>query len=90
MILCYSVLNVTPPKRSGANRVTIHGLKRLAVSYLHDVAMAAVSFLLALYLRLGSEIVAWPRDVVLNGLAIFTIVAAVVFLWMRLHRIIWR
>jgi FlaA1/EpsC-like NDP-sugar epimerase len=90
VILCYSVLNTTPPKRSGANRVTIHGLQRLAVSYLHDVAMAAVSFLLALYLRLGSEILIWPRDVVLNGLAIFTIVAAGVFLWMRLHRIIWR
>jgi FlaA1/EpsC-like NDP-sugar epimerase len=70
--------------------VTIHGLKRLAVSYLHDVAMAAASFLLALYLRLGSEIWVWPRDVVLNGLAIFTIVAAAVFLWMRLYRIIWR
>jgi FlaA1/EpsC-like NDP-sugar epimerase len=70
--------------------VTIHGLKRVAFSYLHDVAMAAASFLLALYLRLGSEIFAWPRDVVLHGLAIFTIVAAAVFLWMRLHRIIWR
>jgi FlaA1/EpsC-like NDP-sugar epimerase len=70
--------------------VTIHGLKRLALSYLHDVTMAATAFLLALYLRLGDELLIWPRDVVLNGLAIFTIVAAAVFLWMRLHRIIWR
>lgn len=70
--------------------MTIHGLKRVAISYLHDVTMAAVSFLLALYLRLGGELFVWPRDVVLNGLAIFTVVAAAVFLWMRLHRIIWR
>jgi FlaA1/EpsC-like NDP-sugar epimerase len=70
--------------------VTIHGLKRVAFSYLHDVTMAAVSFLLALYLRLGGELFVWPRDVVLNGLVIFTVVAATVFLWMRLHRIIWR
>ena len=70
--------------------MTIHGLKRVAFSYLHDVTMAAASFLLALYLRLGSEIFIWPRDVVLNGLVIFTIVAAAVFLWLRLHRSIWR
>ncbi len=70
--------------------MTIHGLKRVAFSYLHDVAMAAVSFLLALYLRLGSELFIWPRDVVLNGLLIFTLVAAAVFAWMRLHRTIWR
>ena len=70
--------------------MTIHGLKRVAFSYLHDVSMAALSFLLALYLRLGSELFIWPRDAVLNGLAIFTLVAAAVFLWMRLHRTIWR
>ncbi len=70
--------------------MTIQGLKRVAFSYLHDVAMAAASFLLALYLRLGEEILVWPRDVVFKGLAIFTIVAAAVFLWLRLHRIIWR
>lgn len=70
--------------------MTGHGLKRVAFSYLHDVAMAAVSFLLALYLRLGNEVLIWPQDVVLNGLAIFTIVAAAVFPWMRLHRTIWR
>lgn len=70
--------------------MTIHGLKRVAFSYLHDVAMAALSFMLALYLRLGSELFIWPRDVVLNGLLIFTLVAAAVFAWMRLHRTIWR
>jgi O-antigen biosynthesis protein WbqV len=70
--------------------VTIHGLKRVAASYVHDVAMAAVSFMLALYLRLGNELAIWPRDVVLSGLAIFTAVAAAVFLWMRLDRMIWR
>jgi FlaA1/EpsC-like NDP-sugar epimerase len=70
--------------------VTWHGFNRVALSYLHDVAMAAISFLLALYLRLGGELFSWPRDVVFNGLAIFTVVAAAVFLWMRLHRTIWR
>ncbi len=65
-------------------------IKRLIASYLHDVLMASGSFLLALYLRLGGELAHWSPEVIASGLIIFTSVAAVVFLWFRLDRIIWR
>ncbi|MBM84808.1 MAG: nucleotide sugar dehydratase [Rhodospirillaceae bacterium] len=74
----------------GTDDVTRSGRERVIASYLHDVSMAAIAFLLALLLRLGDELLIWPRDVILSGLAIFTAVAATIFLWMRLHRIIWR
>jgi len=52
--------------------------------------MAALSFALALYLRLGDEIVNYePRLTVLYGLA-FTAIAAGVFLITGLYRGIWR
>jgi FlaA1/EpsC-like NDP-sugar epimerase len=55
-----------------------------------DVALAALSFLLSLYLRLGGELLIWPRDAVVGGLVMFTAVAAAVFLWARLDQIVWR
>lgn len=70
--------------------MTIDRLRRVLFSYLHDVAMAAASFICALYLRLGADIVVWPRDSIISGISIFTLVSAVVFFWMRLDRIIWR
>jgi len=70
--------------------LTIDRFRRVLVSYLHDVAMAAASFICALYLRLGADIIVWPRDTIISGISIFTLVSAVVFLWMRLDRIIWR
>ncbi len=66
------------------------GTRRLAANLLHDLAMAAAAFLLALYLRLGDELFEWPRETVLGGLAIFVAVACAVFPWMGLHRIVWR
>ena len=72
------------------NILTIDRLRRVLFSYAHDVAMSAISFIVALYLRLGSDIISWPRDTIFSGITIFTIVSAVVFFWMRLDRIIWR
>ncbi|MBT6136630.1 MAG: polysaccharide biosynthesis protein [Rhodospirillaceae bacterium] len=66
------------------------GQRRLLISYSHDVLAAAVSFLASLYLRLGSEIFEWPRQVVGVGLIVFTAVAALVIWGMRLDRIVWR
>lgn len=72
------------------NILTIDRLRRVLFSYAHDVAMSAISFIVALYLRLGSDIISWPRETIFSGITIFTIVSAVVFFWMRLDRIIWR
>ncbi|WP_420404369.1 polysaccharide biosynthesis protein [Nisaea sp.] len=66
------------------------GSKRGLLTYLHDVGMAALSFLISLTLRLGQDILVWPREVVVFGLVAFTGVSALVFLSMRLDRTVWR
>jgi FlaA1/EpsC-like NDP-sugar epimerase len=63
---------------------------RALFAFLHDVGMAAVSFGLALYLRLGSDMLNYePRLTILYGAA-FTAIAAAVFLATGLYRGIWR
>jgi FlaA1/EpsC-like NDP-sugar epimerase len=63
---------------------------RALLAFLHDVGMAAISFGLALYLRLGDEAFQYePRLTIAYGVA-FTAIAAVVFLATGLYRGIWR
>ena len=63
---------------------------RAIFAFLHDVAMAALSFVLALYLRLGADaLTREPRLTLLYGIA-FTAIAALVFLVTGLYRGIWR
>ena len=64
---------------------------RSHIAFAHDVAMAALSFVVALWLRLGDGLfVSWsvPRLIAATGL--FALVAAGVFLSLRLYRGIWR
>jgi FlaA1/EpsC-like NDP-sugar epimerase len=64
--------------------------RRALLAFLHDVVMAALSFGAAFYLRLGDEFVGYePRLTLLYG-AMFTGIAAVVFLFTGLYRGIWR
>jgi O-antigen biosynthesis protein WbqV len=64
--------------------------RRALLAFLHDVAMAALSFALALFLRLGEAVVQYePQLMVLYG-AVFTGIAAMVFLVTGLYRGIWR
>jgi FlaA1/EpsC-like NDP-sugar epimerase len=64
--------------------------RRALLAFLHDVVMAALSFGAAFYLRLGDDFVRYePRLTLLYG-AMFTGVAAVVFLFTGLYRGIWR
>jgi FlaA1/EpsC-like NDP-sugar epimerase len=64
--------------------------RRALLAFLHDVAMAALSFVVALYLRIGNEIVAYePRLTVIYTVS-FTLIAAGVFLLTGLYRGIWR
>ena len=61
------------------------------IALLHDLVMAASSFLLSLWLRMGNSLwQSWdvPRLALATGL--FTLVAAPVFLSQRLYRGIWR
>lgn len=56
----------------------------------HDIIMAAISFLLAVYIRLGDELIADSFSYLFTGMIIFTAVSAIVFLYMRLYRGSWR
>lgn len=66
----------------------IHG--RAVIAYAHDIVMAAISFVVSLYLRLGEDAFRWPRDLWWEGTATFAVIAAGVFLFMGLYRGIWR
>lgn len=66
-------------------------LSRAAVVFVHDVLMAPLSFLLSLYLRLGGQAASFfpPADLALI-LALFALLAGLIFPWQRLHRMAWR
>jgi FlaA1/EpsC-like NDP-sugar epimerase len=64
-------------------------LARLAL--IHDTAMAALSFVVALYLRVGETEFSYYAESFLGwGVVLFTAIAAVVFLFTGLYRGIWR
>jgi O-antigen biosynthesis protein WbqV len=66
-------------------------LKRAGIAYAHDLTMAAVSFPLAVYLRVGDDIVDFPGiERVATAAFTFTAIAAAVFWGMGLYRGIWR
>ncbi len=65
-------------------------LDRRLVAFLHDLAMAAISFPLSLHLRLGPDQFDYADDALRIGLPIFVAVAAVVFLALGLYRGVWR
>jgi len=60
------------------------------IVFAHDIFMATVSFLGALYLRIGDEIFYYPTDVLLQGAGVFVAIAAGVFWYMDLYRGVWR
>jgi FlaA1/EpsC-like NDP-sugar epimerase len=64
--------------------------RRAQLAFLHDVVMAALSVVLSLYLRLGSEIVSYEPRLTALYIASFTAIAAGVFLMTGLYRGIWR
>ncbi len=64
-------------------------LSRARIAYFHDVFMAAASFLIAFYLRVGDAFVFYPIEFILLGTALFTAVSAGVFWFMRLYRGVW-
>jgi O-antigen biosynthesis protein WbqV len=64
-------------------------LTRPAVAFGHDIVMAAASFLVSLYLRLGDlSLYSWEFLCVATG--VFTIIAGAIFWRLEIHRGIWR
>jgi len=71
-------------------KIPLPRLERRSSAFVHDVTMAALSFALALYLRLGSFDYPSidPIDMIYSGL-LFTATCAVVFMASGLYRSIW-
>jgi len=70
--------------------ILLPGNRRAALAFLHDVAMAALSFAFSFYLRIGGEFLSYePRLTLFYG-SVFTAIAAAVFLMTGLYRGIWR
>ena len=65
-------------------------LNRASLAYAHDIIMAAVSFVLSLFLRLGDRIFELPLSFLAMGTVLFTLIAAAVFRQVGLYRGVWR
>ncbi len=65
-------------------------LSRPTVAFIHDMVMAALSFILSLYLRVGPGFGDYDLEFLVAGAAAFTAIAGIVYLWMDLYRGIWR
>ena len=63
---------------------------RSYVAFSHDIVMAAASFLVAFYLRIGDALFSFSPDFLINSTLLFTFAAAAVFWPMGLYRGIWR
>jgi FlaA1/EpsC-like NDP-sugar epimerase len=64
-------------------------IKHGQIAYVHDIVMAALSFALSLYLRVGDAI-PYYSDILQSGALLIAAIAAAVFWSMRLYRGIWR
>jgi FlaA1/EpsC-like NDP-sugar epimerase len=64
--------------------------RRAGFAFVHDTAMAALSLVLSLYLRIGSEIVGYEPRLTAFYVVSFTVIAASVFRLTGLYRGIWR
>jgi O-antigen biosynthesis protein WbqV len=65
-------------------------MPRQLVAFLHDILMAAASFVIALMLRLGEEAVPRLVEKLWPAMVVFTVVCAGVFLFTGLYRGMWR
>ncbi len=63
---------------------------RARIAFVHDMVMAALSFPLALYLRVGELLPYFTIEFLLAGTATFTLIAAGAFRLFRLYRGVWR
>ena len=62
---------------------------RRLLAFGHDTAVAALAFLLALYLRMGNDAVNLPFGAVATAVVLFTLTCAIVFWACGLYRSIW-
>lgn len=70
-------------------RFALPRLSRHWLAFGHDLLIAALSYLLALYLRMGEDLFLQPLTLTLQADLLFTATCAVVFLLSGLYRGIW-
>jgi FlaA1/EpsC-like NDP-sugar epimerase len=63
---------------------------RAFATFTHDLVMAALSFILSFYLRVGGDVSQYSPRLLLTYDLGFTFTAGLVFLWAGLYRGIWR
>jgi len=70
--------------------MSINRFNRNLIAATHDAVMAALSFLLAVWLRLGDQQFSQASEYLRTGVGIFTVICMGVFFSMRLYRGLWR
>lgn len=65
-------------------------IQRSHIAFVHDIVMAALSFPLALYLRVGDGVAYYAPENILFSAGIFTLISGVSFWYFGLYRGIWR
>ena len=64
---------------------------RANIAFTHDVFMASISFILALYLRLGNDVLeSYAVRELIFGTTLFTAIAAIVFRSLKMYRGVWQ
>ena len=63
---------------------------RPKVAFFHDILMAALSFVIALYLRLGPELETFSTQFIFQATVVYTAISAFVFWTMRLYSGVWQ
>ena len=64
---------------------------RANIAFTHDVFMASISFILALYLRLGNDVLEfYAVSELIFGTTLFTAIAAIVFRSLKMYRGVWQ
>jgi O-antigen biosynthesis protein WbqV len=63
---------------------------RAFATFVHDIVMAALSFILSFYLRVGGDITQYSPGLLASYDLAFAVTAAVIFRWSGLYRGIWR
>ena len=67
-----------------------HILTRARIVFIHDVIMAALSFIAALYLRVGGQLWWYLDNGLWPGFFLFVAIAGVTFIALRMYRGVWR
>ncbi|MBL8807054.1 MAG: polysaccharide biosynthesis protein [Rhodospirillales bacterium] len=68
----------------------IQRFDRVTLSMAHDVAMAALSFYVSLYLRIGDDLFGYSNGILVGGVITFALASAVAFWFTDLPRGVWR